>query len=87
MATLTKFLDIVGLTNLWGHNKDYINGSFDKKIFVGTYEEYRLVESQLEEGALVIILDDVVPNEYVKLMTDETDFYTAKGEIFVLRKN
>jgi hypothetical protein len=87
MATNLKLLDINGLAKLWGYNKEYVGDSFDKKIFVGTYGEYMEVESQLEAGALVIILDEVVPNEYIKLVTDENDFYTAKGEMFVLRKN
>lgn len=88
MATELKLLDINGVSKLWNHSKEYLQNKFKGKIFVGTYAEYRLVESQLEAGALVVITDDaeILPADYVKLVTDENDFYTAKGEIFALRK-
>jgi hypothetical protein len=57
MATTLKLLDINGLAKLWDYNKEYVGDSFNKKIFVGTEAEYKLIESQLEPGALVVITD------------------------------
>ena len=59
MATELKLLDINGVSKLWNYSKEYLQNTFKGKIFVGTYAEYIVIESQLEEGALVIITDNI----------------------------
>lgn len=52
-----KFLDEVGLKTLWGLNKDYITGYYNKRIYVGTEEGYYAISDSLETGALIVITD------------------------------
>lgn len=82
---LLKFVDINGLTTYWNNNKEYVQTKFRKKIFVGTEEEYRLVESYLEEGALVVILDDV-PEGYSKFIATNQNFYTIDDMLFCVKE-
>mgnify|MGYP003287923424 CR=1 FL=1 len=53
--TIKKFLDEAGLKTLWGLNKDYIAGYYNKRIYVGTEEGYHAISDSLELGALIVI--------------------------------
>lgn len=49
----SKYLGEVGLAELW----NLIIAQIDKKVFVGTQEEYNKVANTLPVGAIVILID------------------------------
>lgn len=49
----SKYLGEVGLAELW----NLIIAQIDKKVFVGTQEEYNKVADTLPVGAIVILID------------------------------
>ena len=58
----SKYLGAAGLTELWNLMTAYI----DKKIFIGTQEEYEAIAHTIPLGAIVIIVDKsdvVIPPE------------------------
>lgn len=58
----SKYLGAAGLTELWNLMTAYI----DKKIFIGTQEEYEAIAHTIPLGAIVVIVDKsdvVIPPE------------------------
>ena len=62
----TKYLGEAGLAELWNLMTAYVN----KKIFIGTLNEYEAAASTIPVGAIVVLVDE--SNVEIPPVEDET---------------